>query len=98
MDTLKRDFRSSIFPEKKNIFQKAPKGAQKIQVYSNHFPVEITNAFQNINEWYIKIFKWTNEEGEDQKELYTLNPKVIKNEIESDARKTISKIYGANRK
>lgn len=98
MEAQNRQFRQTIFPEKKTIFQKPPKGAQKIKVFSNHFPVEIKNAFQHINEWYIKIFKWENEEGEDQKDLYTKNPSVVKNEIEADARKTISKIYGANRK
>ena len=69
----------------------------KIKIISNHFPVKIDPKKLRVWEWSVKIFSRENSDGEDQLELYKANPSSVKTDVELDARKIISEVFGRNK-
>ena len=90
----KVDLKSTLFPTKESLLKKDVKFKQ-VEVYSNHYIPNIDKSI-SFTEWYMKIFKYKDENGEDQIKLYEQSPNSIKSEINPDSRDVIREIYFEN--
>lgn len=60
--------KASLFPTKQSMLKSDVK-FKTVDVISNHYTPDIKDTMY-ITEWFLKIFKYKDEDGEDQLELY----------------------------
>jgi hypothetical protein len=94
MENKKIEAKATLFPTKKSMLKGDVK-FQTVPVITNHYTPNIDKCMY-ITEWFLKIFKHKDEDGEDQVELYEQNPSQVKQDINPDSRDLIREIIGKN--